>query len=88
MVENSETLARSEEQHTKKGSKPKTRVTTEQALEILQESLIAYQQAGGRVDLVPEFYYAGQRFVAVMLPGVHYIDGNLVPVMANRRDDQ
>jgi len=54
-----------------------SKLTREQALEIVQQSLREYQTAGGRVEVVPQFWYQGEPYVAIIIPGIQYDDGNL-----------
>lgn len=70
MVENSEISTKREKSSTRKISK-------EEALQILQQSLIEYQKAGGKLEVVPDYWHAGMRHLAIILPGVMLNDGNL-----------
>lgn len=83
MAENSETSAKQEKTRTRRTAK----LTREEALEILQASLLEYQKAGGQVEIVPEFYFDGRRFVAVLLPDTQFNGTDIVPLMAQAKVD-
>jgi hypothetical protein len=73
MAENSETSQKSA-----KRSTPKTvKLTPEQALEILQQSLFECQQAGISVQVMPDFYSHGQRYLAILVASVALDSGSL-----------
>jgi hypothetical protein len=75
MVENSETSVKSEKLSTKKTSS----LTPDQALQILQQSVINCQHAGVNVKFTP-LYHQGQQSVIMVLTGCNLIDGNIVLV--------
>lgn len=68
MVENSEVSTENGKQSTRKTSK----LTPEQALEIVQQSLREYQKAGGVVQVMDRFWFGGESYTAILLPGVKF----------------
>jgi hypothetical protein len=74
MAENSDNSTQTEKQRTTRTVK----LTPEQALEILQQSLIECQKAGIDVRVVPDFYTSGQHFAGILLANVQVINGNLI----------
>ena len=76
MAENSENSASSEKVRTRKTAN----LTADQALEILQASLIQCQRSGLHVQLAP-LYLDGERRVAVVIADCELRDGHLM--MAN-----
>lgn len=75
MAENSEVSAKSGKSRTKQTVK----LTQGEALEILQESVRVYQQAGGKIILVP-VKLGDVASTGIMLIGVDQINGNLVAI--------
>jgi hypothetical protein len=76
----SHVMAESSESSTPKGKKPTSRMsklTQEQALEIVQQSILEYQKAGGEVTVVPQLFYSGHQALAIVMPGAHLVNGNL-----------
>lgn len=72
MEEASEASRQAEKKSTRRTSK----LTREQALEIVQQSMREYQAAGGKVEVVPQFWYQGEAYVAIIMPGIRYDDGD------------
>lgn len=64
----------------KKSTGKISRLTRDQALEIVQQSLVEYQATGGPVEVLPVFYFEGRRYVGILLEGVEYVNGKLTPV--------
>jgi hypothetical protein len=73
MVENSVNSP----QNAKRNTKQTVKLTREQALEILQQSIIECQKSGLEMRIVPSFWDGGQQYAAVMVANVAYIGGNL-----------
>lgn len=53
------------------------KISKAEALQILQQSLIEYQKAGGKLEVIPDYWHNGTRRLAVVFPGVMLNDGNL-----------
>lgn len=68
MAEDLEVSTESEKKSTRKTSK----LTPAQALEIVQQSLREYQKAGGVVQVMDRFWFGGESYTAVLLPGVKF----------------
>lgn len=58
-------------------------LTPDQAIEILQQSIIECQKAGIDIQIVPKFYHSGVQYAAVLMANISYVDGNLVRVVGN-----
>jgi hypothetical protein len=78
MEENLETLVPKDKPSTRKTA----RLTRAQRLEIVEDSLLAYQYDSGEVKIMPEFYDHGRRAVVVLLYDVMIDDNHLVPISA------
>ena len=67
-------------QNEKRSTRKTVSLTPEQALEILQQSLIYCQQAQIEVDVLPVDNVGDFKAITIMLADVELIDGNLVMV--------
>lgn len=74
MVENSEASTASGKKRTRETAK----LTAEQALEILQQSILECQKAGIEIRIMPKLYGDPYEFAGILLANVEYIAGNFV----------
>lgn len=79
MVENSEHSAASGKKRTRETAP----LTPNQALEILQQSIVECQKAGIEVRIMPKLYGDAHEFTGILLANVLYQDGNLVAINGN-----
>ena len=57
-----------------------SKLTQDEALQILQQSLIECQKTGVEIQVVSKFYFEGCQYIAVLLTNVGLINGNLAPI--------
>jgi hypothetical protein len=62
-------------QSANKSTKQTSKLTAEEALQIMGDLLKKYQGLGGKVIIMPEFYYSGSKNCVIILEGVTIVNG-------------
>jgi len=78
MVENSETSVPKGKRSTRKTRER----TIEEGLQIIEDSVLAYQDSGGSMTIIPELYHKGRRAVVILIFDAQVQDNHIVPIVS------